>query len=80
MENIDLTSINLKSITSPKKNSRQALSAIPIEDIYSQLPHMTMHDDTYDEDDSFVDNTTEILDEHHGEVDLNELQIFLVLN
>ncbi|CAF2860172.1 unnamed protein product [Rotaria sp. Silwood2] len=34
---------------------------------------MTMHDDTYDEDDSFVDDTTEIIDEHHGDVDLNEL-------
>ncbi len=70
MANIDMTSINLKS---PKRNFCQAPSAIPIEDIYFQLPHMTMYDDTYDEDDSFVDDTTEIIDKHHGEVDLNEL-------
>jgi len=73
MANIDMTSINLKSIKSPKRNFCQAPSAIPIEDIYFQLPHMTMYDDIYDEDDSFVDDTTEIIDKHHGEVDLNEL-------
>jgi hypothetical protein len=71
--NIDMKSIYLKSIKSPKINSRPAPPAIPIEDIYSQLPHMTMHDDTYDEDDSFVDDTTQIVDEHHGEVDFAEL-------
>jgi hypothetical protein len=73
MANIDMNSINLKSIKSPKRNSCQAPFAIPVEDIYSQLPHITMHDDTYDKDDSFVDDTTEIIDKHHGEVDINEL-------
>jgi hypothetical protein len=34
---------------------------------------MTMHDDTHDEDDSFIHHTTEIIDDHHGGVDLNEL-------
>jgi len=32
-----------------------------------------MRDDTYDEVDSFVDDTREIIDKHHGEVDLNQL-------
>ena len=72
--NVDMTSIYLKSIKSPKINARPAPPSIPIEDIYSQLPHMTMHDDTYDEDDSFVDDTTQIVDdEHHGEVDYEDL-------
>jgi len=73
MANVDMTSVYLKSIKSPKKISRPAPPPIPIEDIYSQLPHMTMHDDTYDEDDSFVDDTTQIIDEHHGEVNLDDL-------
>jgi hypothetical protein len=73
MANIDMTSVYLKSIKSPKINSRPARPAIPIEDIYSQLPHMTMHDDTYDEDDSFVDDATQVINEHHGEVDFDEL-------
>jgi hypothetical protein len=74
MANVDMRSVYLKSIKSPKINSRPAPPSIPIEDIYSQLPHMTMHDDTYDEDDSFVDDTTQIIDEHHhGEVDFDEL-------
>lgn len=73
MANIDMTRIYLTSIKSPKIHSRPAPPSIPIEDIYSQLPQMTMHDDTYDEDDSFVDDTTQISDEHHGEVDLDEL-------
>jgi hypothetical protein len=72
--NVDMTSIYLKSIKSPKINSRPAPPSIPIEDIYSQLPHMTMHDDTYDENDSFVDDATQIItDEHHGEVDFDDL-------
>ena len=73
MANIDMTRIYLTSIKSPKINSRPAPRSIPLEDIYSQLPQMTMHDDTYDEDDSFVDDTTQIIDDHHGEVDLDEL-------
>ena len=73
MANIDMTSIYLTSIKSPKINARPPPRSIPIEDIYSQLPHMTMNDDSYDEDDSFVDDTTQIIDEHHGEVDFDEL-------
>jgi hypothetical protein len=73
MANIDMTSVYLKSIKSPKIPSRPPPRSIPIEDIYSQLPHMTMHDDTYDEDDSFVDDTTQIVNDHHGEVDFDEL-------
>ncbi|CAF4039183.1 unnamed protein product [Adineta steineri] len=73
MPNIDMTSIYLKSIKSPQINIRQPPRSIPIEDIYSQLPHMTMEDDIYDEDDSFVDDTTQIIDDHHGEVDYDEL-------
>ena len=73
MANVDMTSVYLKSIKSPKIQSRPPPAHIPIEDIYSQLPHMTMHDDTYDEDDSFVDDTTQIVDDHHGEVDFDEL-------
>ena len=76
MANIDMTSIYLKSIKSPKMNLRQPLPTVPIEDIYSQLPNMAMHDDTYDEeDDSFVDDTTQLVDHHHhhGEVDFDEL-------
>ncbi|CAF0993465.1 unnamed protein product [Adineta ricciae] len=71
--NIDMTSVYLKSIKSPKINYRPPPRAIPIEDIYSQLPNMTMDDDTYDEDDSFVDDTTQIIDDHPGEVDFDEL-------
>ena len=77
MSNIDMTSIYLKSIKSPKIDLHQSLPTVPIEDIYSQLPNMTMHDDTYDEDDSFVDDTTQIVDNHHGEVDLDELTSIL---
>lgn len=73
LANVDMTRIYLTSIKSPKINSRPAPPSIPIEDIYSQLPQMTMHDDTYDEDDSFVDDTTQIIDEHPGEVDFDEL-------
>jgi len=73
MANVDMTSIYLKSIKSPKINFRQPPAPIPIEDIYSQLPNMTMEDDIYDEDDSFVDDTTQIVDDHHGEVDFDEL-------
>ncbi|CAF3423120.1 unnamed protein product [Rotaria socialis] len=74
MPNIDMTSVYLKSIKSPKVYFRPPPPRMPIEDIYSQLPHMTMHDDTDDEeDDSFVDDTTEIVDDHHGEVDFDEL-------
>ncbi|CAF4535125.1 unnamed protein product [Rotaria sp. Silwood1] len=73
MANIDMTSVYLKSIKSPKVNFRPPPPPIPIEDIYSQLPNMTMHDDNYDEDDSFVDDTTQIIDDHHGEVDFDEL-------
>jgi hypothetical protein len=49
MANIDMTSIYLKSIKSPKILSRQPPPSIPIEDIYSQLPHMTMLDDNHGE-------------------------------
>ena len=73
MANIDMTSVYLKSIKSPKIHSRPRPPAIPIEDIYSQLPHMTMHDDTFEEDDSFVDDTAQTIDEHPGEVDFDEL-------
>jgi hypothetical protein len=73
MANIDMTSVYLKSIKSPKINFRQPPPRMPIEDIYSQLPHMTMNDDSYEEDDSFVDDTTQIIDDHHGEVDYDEL-------
>lgn len=75
MANIDMTRVYLTSLKSPqiKSRYRPPPPSIPIEDIYSQLPQMTMHDDTYDEDDSFVDDTTQIVDEHHGEVDFDEL-------
>ncbi|CAF1543067.1 unnamed protein product [Rotaria magnacalcarata] len=74
MPNIDMTSVYLKSLKSPKAYYRPPPPRMPIEDIYSQLPHMTMHGDTDDEeDDSFVDDTTEIVDDHHGEVDFDEL-------
>lgn len=76
MANVDMTSVYLKSIKSPNVNFRRPPPPpVRIEDIYSQLPHMTMHDDTYEEeDDSFVDDTTEIIDNHHhGEVDFDEL-------
>ena len=73
LANIDMTSVYLRSIKSPKVNVRPAPAAIPIEDIYSQLPNMTMNDDQYDEDDSFVDDATQIIDDHHGEVDFDEL-------
>ncbi|CAF2786762.1 unnamed protein product [Rotaria sp. Silwood2] len=73
MANIDMKSVYLKSIKSPKVNFRPPPPPISIEDIYSQLPNMTMHEDNYDEDDSFVDDTTQITDDHHGEVDLDEL-------
>lgn len=74
MANIDMTRVYLTSIKSPQIKSRPPPPSIPIEDIYSQMPQMTMHDDTYDEDDSFVDDTTQIVDEHHGdEVDFDEL-------
>ncbi|CAF0833400.1 unnamed protein product [Rotaria sordida] len=73
MANIDMTSVYLKSIKSPKVHFRPPPPPIPIEDIYSQLPNMTMHDDNYDHNDSFVDDTTQIIDDHHGEVDFDEL-------
>lgn len=73
MANIDMTGVYLRSIKSPKLPTRPPPRAIPIEDIYSQLPQMTMYDDSYEEDDSFVDDTTQIIEEHHGEVDFDEL-------
>lgn len=71
-----MTSIYLKSIKSPKVQfQRPPPPQIPIEDIYSQMPNMTMNDDEddYDENDSFVDDTTQVIDDHHGEVDYDEL-------
>lgn len=73
LANIDMTSVYLRSIKSPKINVRPAPAAIPLEDIYSQMPNMSMNDDQYDGDDSFVDDTTQVIDDHHGEVDFDEL-------
>lgn len=74
MANIDMRSVYLKSIKSPQINFRRpAPPPMPIEDIYSQIPTMEMHEDNYDEDDSFVDDTTQIIDDHHGEVNYDEL-------
>lgn len=74
LANIDMKSVYLTSLKSPKLPSRPPPRYIPMEEIYSQLPQMTMQDDSYDEDDSFVDDTTEIIDQsHHGEVDFDEL-------
>ena len=74
LANVDMTSVYLKSIKSPKIRFRPPPAPIPIEDIYSQMPNMTMNEDEYEEDDSFVDDTTQIIDDnHHGEVDFDEL-------
>jgi len=73
LANIDMTGVYLRSIKSPQVPTRPPPRSMPIEDIYSQLPQMTMHDDSDEEDDSFVDDTTQIVEEHHGEVDFDEL-------
>ena len=78
LANVDMTSVYLKSIKSPQVRMRPPPAPIPMEEIYSQWPQMSMADDDDDdeeaENDSFVDDSTQIIpDDHHGEVDYDEL-------